>query len=298
MEPIENTKTENIEEKQPLLGDLLLVARKAQHLDLADISLKLNIKQIYLNALETHEYTAFPNLIFGLAFLRSYAALLHLDIDEMTRLFKQETAHLSCEPAQSPVVKNKDIMPSRRFLFWLFIVLIIVGGMNYVAKTAQFNQNHFFLLQDEEKIVKNDVKQNDVVENKSETLIENTPKIIEPTPEAVPETQEIIVEEAQQVYPPLSGRVLGWAEADILSFVALDTIDVVVKNKDKIVLNTTMKMGDVYNPPRFSKYMTLEVDKPQYLMVYYKKELYGVLDETGSEKKHALIPELYSKSKE
>ncbi len=75
----------------PGLGALLRGRRGALQLDLVQIANRLRIRAEYLEAIETADYQRLPGLPYAIGFVRTYAAFLGLDANEMVSRFKSET---------------------------------------------------------------------------------------------------------------------------------------------------------------------------------------------------------------
>ncbi len=73
------------------LGRLLCEARTAKEVSLADVEAVTRIRQKYLEALETGEYSRLPRGTVARGFLRTYAAYLGLDVDATLQQYTQES---------------------------------------------------------------------------------------------------------------------------------------------------------------------------------------------------------------
>ncbi|MDE2007964.1 MAG: helix-turn-helix domain-containing protein, partial [Rhodospirillales bacterium] len=76
----------------PQAGADLAAARARLGASLPEMARFLRIRQPFLAALEEGRLDALPGSAYALAFLRSYAAALGLDPEEMARRFKAEAA--------------------------------------------------------------------------------------------------------------------------------------------------------------------------------------------------------------
>lgn len=112
------------------IGQRLKRAREARYLTLERASEETRIRTVFLQALESDDYSVIPSAAQGRGFLRNYAAYLDLDIDEMIAEIQRNA------PAQSEVsgplpqvnLVETDIPPltesqiektAPRFLSWL-----------------------------------------------------------------------------------------------------------------------------------------------------------------------------------
>ena len=96
----------NAQKEASSLGQLLRAKRLKKKWEIEDVSHKLRIKPIYLEALEQGHYYAFPARTYGVGFLRSYSKLLDLDVEEMIRLFNQETSDIKEQPLDMLVLEK------------------------------------------------------------------------------------------------------------------------------------------------------------------------------------------------
>ncbi|HEY6433689.1 MAG TPA: RodZ domain-containing protein [Acetobacteraceae bacterium] len=79
----------------PRVGADLAAARERLGRTLPDMAAALCIRRPYLQALEQGHLSDLPGNAYALVFLRSYAAALGLDPDELSRRFKAEAAEVS-----------------------------------------------------------------------------------------------------------------------------------------------------------------------------------------------------------
>ena len=72
------------------VGSLLRASRMKHELDLRDVAETLNIRFIYLEAIEDGRYEDLPGAVYVVGFIRSYADFLGLDSEEVVRSYKNE----------------------------------------------------------------------------------------------------------------------------------------------------------------------------------------------------------------
>ncbi len=83
------------------LGRLLVEAREAKKLSLADVEAATRVRQKYLEALEQGNYGILPPGAIARGFLRNYARFLELDPVEVLRLYSQESGDTGPAPVAS-----------------------------------------------------------------------------------------------------------------------------------------------------------------------------------------------------
>lgn len=76
------------------IGTLLRSAREGFRLTTHDVSEALHIRAIYLEAIEEGKFEQLPGAAYARGYLRSYAAYLELDPQEILRQFEQGEAGL------------------------------------------------------------------------------------------------------------------------------------------------------------------------------------------------------------
>lgn len=111
----------------PSLGQTLRQARQASGLSLGQVSAALRIRERHLRAIEAGDYTELPAPAYATGFIRSYAAHLDLDGDELVRRFKRETEgeHLAPDLVM-PLSPSESKVPRG-----LLIGLLILGLCGY-----------------------------------------------------------------------------------------------------------------------------------------------------------------------
>ena len=80
------------------LGDELREARLALGISVAEMAARLRIRRAHLEALEEGRLRDLPGAAYAVGFVRSYAAALGLDADEMARRFRDLTGPAAVKP--------------------------------------------------------------------------------------------------------------------------------------------------------------------------------------------------------
>lgn len=126
------------------LGRLLHEARTARELSLADVETATRIRQKYLEALENGEYAGLPRGAVARGFLRTYAAYLGLDVDEILARYSQESGDVGdeveiAEPGKPRLVDYRplevelhDPMPNRWWPWLVALLIVIAAGAGIV----------------------------------------------------------------------------------------------------------------------------------------------------------------------
>lgn len=99
------------------IGNLLRAARQERRLSLPQVATRLHIRQRYLEALESGDFSQLPGLSYMRGYLLNYAGFLDLDKEELIRRFEQIEYSLERKGFYMPKVFSKDKLPSER-LVW------------------------------------------------------------------------------------------------------------------------------------------------------------------------------------
>lgn len=129
---LESTTLSHQDEQERAVGPgaRLREAREARGLTLGQAADQLKLKKSIIEALEADEYQRLPSILFARGYLRSYARLLALPIDEVIRTFEE----LGLVEAQPAMPKGAILTSKRRgehlVLKWGSVaVLLVLGGL-------------------------------------------------------------------------------------------------------------------------------------------------------------------------
>jgi cytoskeletal protein RodZ len=121
------------------LGRRLAEARTAKGLSLADVESITRIRQKWLEALESGEYSRLPRGAVARGFLRTYAAYLGLDVQAVLNLYTDESGDAGdgvfvAEPGKPRLVDYRpleveliDDRPDNRWVAWLVAVVVVAA---------------------------------------------------------------------------------------------------------------------------------------------------------------------------
>lgn len=125
------------------LGELLKTAREKMDMTVATAARHLNLKQSFIHALESGDYQVIDSMVYVKGYLRIYARLLQINIDQELTYLKAEAEHL-----QVPLVRRETVLDSRRSLHlsWfksrkkaIAFVVIVLAVVLVVVFVSQYS---------------------------------------------------------------------------------------------------------------------------------------------------------------
>src|SRR5260221_6584182 len=114
------------------LGTDLRRAREFRGYELVAVASALKIRPDYLRAIEDGRYDVLPGRAYAIGFVRAYAGLLGLDVEEALTRFKQEANGIDRVPALTfPSPPPEGRVPGGAVLFASLIIGAVVYGAWY-----------------------------------------------------------------------------------------------------------------------------------------------------------------------
>ncbi|MCH8506213.1 MAG: DUF4115 domain-containing protein [Ectothiorhodospiraceae bacterium] len=112
-------------------GAVLRVARVENGMSVADVAAALHLSKSMMEQLEADDFAALPPSTFTKGYLRSYALLLGLDVDEVLSRYPGDAAQESAKPLKvsRPVKTSPDISPGMMRGFMLGGVIALLVGI-------------------------------------------------------------------------------------------------------------------------------------------------------------------------
>lgn len=264
------------------IGEALKNAREKKNLTLSEISQKLRIKEVYLEALEKGHYYVFPGLSYGSGFLRTYALFLGLDAKKLVEAFHKETSEIKVEPAQMPIPKNSNLMPSFKTILNAFIFLLIIYLVWYIYVNLTT------------PIIPEDTLKNE--EQTLQLLTQNSPNKAQNEAEinsdaAIPlliDSVSVTKEQPVQMKAPESTptpkpttKTYGSPKTTGMALVATDEVWVRIMDDDGTVFERVLYPGDRYNLPERAEDLRIRTANAGALKVYVNDKEVRLLGEKG-----------------
>lgn len=116
------------------LGERLKAAREAKGVSLLEAEEDTKIRKRYLEALEDEEYNIIPGIVYAKGFLRTYAAYLGFNSDEVMAEFrllnireeKPERAKVKFQEYKAPTVRRRKKLKWKPSLLTVFLAVAAV----------------------------------------------------------------------------------------------------------------------------------------------------------------------------
>ena len=148
------------------LGEKLKTARDAKGVTLTQAEEETKIRRRYLEALENEEYDIIPGVVYTKGFLKTYAAYLGLDIDEIMTDFK--LLNIREEKPERPQVKFQAYTTSvsrrkRKFKWkpaWLTVILAAAAIITLLLFDNVWNNDRGIAVNPSDNKPKTDVNEN------------------------------------------------------------------------------------------------------------------------------------------
>lgn len=269
VEPVKEEKKEKAP-KITKIGAMLKEMRQQKGLKLVDVSKKLCIRKCYLEAIEDSNYKEIPAFPYGIGFIRSYAAFLGLNGENIVELYKEETTSSKTKNMNILEPQPEATMPSIQHILIsiLAIVLIYAGWFFYSQSTeekstpAEYTEEALDSYDDvvvvedfkndaetvsqpetvevintnEQITVSNDIYTGDVKEATQPTVVEDNKETQDNSTNEVAnkETKEFVKQEIPTVGVYLEILKTTWVE---------------VKDSDKLYLSKVLQPGELYRVP-------------------------------------------------
>lgn len=108
------------------VGESLQQARELMQLGVSDIADVLHITPTYVNLIEKNQFQKLPAPIFTRGYIKSYARVVNLPIDEMIALYLQQTGDVLAESQIRPAVNEYGVSVRRHAIKWAAGVILAV----------------------------------------------------------------------------------------------------------------------------------------------------------------------------
>lgn len=119
-------------------GEKLRAAREQKGFSIEAAEEETKIRKLYLEALEKEAFTLLPARVYAVGFVKRYVQFLDLDVEELSREFKEIAYGAGDEEPQvlyTPVKKESilDRMPVKNLFFAVGFLLLAIWAGNYLV---------------------------------------------------------------------------------------------------------------------------------------------------------------------
>lgn len=122
------------------VGGLLRAARLRQGLSVQDVSVALRIRRPYLEAIEDGRLSALPAAAYAIGFVKTYAAALGLDQEEIARRWRDETGSAAARKPELSFpapVPERGIPAGALIAVGVMLAAVLYGGWYHLSGTGQ-----------------------------------------------------------------------------------------------------------------------------------------------------------------
>jgi len=190
-------------------GQLIKAARQKKQISLNDVSQKLLLSKRVLTAIDDDDYSIIPAAVYAEGYLRAYAKLLQISVDEIIKSFRFLNAYPSsdletkvesdkdfklCAWVKSfPCLKSFSFICIKKHYRWLLlttlILVLLLGTIIYISKglKAKSNDNQAdvpssVISQAEKTVAKNSSKGTDEKSAESDLSVSRSDNTLERVP--------------------------------------------------------------------------------------------------------------------
>ena len=116
-------------------GDVLRQERLRRGLSEKQVADKLHITMHYVKAIESNSYEKLPGAVFAKGYIKSYALLLELEVDELFSLYDEYNAQVQEEKAEES--RQRARRKKDRNKPWVVLSLLaFIGGFVGLCKSV------------------------------------------------------------------------------------------------------------------------------------------------------------------
>ncbi|MBQ9731637.1 MAG: helix-turn-helix domain-containing protein [Alphaproteobacteria bacterium] len=258
------------------VGSLLKEMRLQKGLRIPDVSKKLCIRKIYLEAIEDSNYEEIPPLPYGIGFIRSYAEYLGLNSSNIVELYKEETNTKSDNGMYVLEAQDEATLPGRKYLLIsLLAVVAIYAGWHFYNRNLSEETLSETVAQVEETGSDVDMQKEPLIVEDYTVTSENTEVQTSATDEVVAGNSQVVITEESFEETSESKEISDPQQEGVVIKVKEETW-VEVKDKNKLYLSKVLPAGTEYIIPEGGKGMVLSVGKVSGAEVYINGKLTSV----------------------
>lgn len=271
----ENDAKANNQKTVNKVGSLLKEMRLQKGLRIPDVSKKLCIRKIYLEAIENSDYDEIPPLPYGIGFIRSYAEYLGLNSSNIVELYKEETNSKPDGNIYVLEAQNEATVPGRKYLLISLLSIVVIYAGWHV-----FNRNSADETAPVEEVVTT-IEEN--TETQKEPLVVEDYTVTSEVEENVTDAQNVETSDTNE-NPQVTITEESFSENENEKNIINNNMPEVVvkvkeetwievKDKNKLYLSKVLQSGAEYVVPEGGKGMILSIGKVNGADVYINGKL-------------------------
>lgn len=277
------------------IGQRLSKARHDLDKKRSTVAEDLNIRESYIEAIESDDYSKLPGKAYVSGFIKSYSEYLELDVDDILKMLRA-TQDLQEDYQNMPQQLYKDYKRTRHICMFSFvIVLILVIGINYynyvqheinirkIEKKDSASQTLTSFYNQTQK--KEDLK---IIENSSQEITSKLTKVKEKAKEESKYNEENIELYKQKSKPPFA-EVLLKATDDV--WIQIRLLD----RKDMVFVSHTIPKGKYYWVTRQDN-AVMDISDPSKLEVIIDKKNLGPMGPSNKKVRGIFLDSEYLKT--
>jgi cytoskeletal protein RodZ len=265
------------------IGQKLSAARHEQNKKRSTVAEDLNIREIYIEAIETDDYSVIPGKAYISGFIKSYAEYLDLDAEDLLKMLRA-TQNMQEDYQNMPQQLYKDYRRTKNIFLLSFVaLLLVIVGFNYYSYVShQINIRKIESKSSSSETLNSFFKQTQKIEEevaaavKKEKAVEDkeAAQKTEPKQEVSTKLDEAELDLYMQKSKPPFARILLKAKKDVW-------FQIRPINENRIYVSRTLPAGKAYWVTPWEN-VVLDVSNPAYMEIFLDDESLGF---TGSNAK-------------
>lgn len=254
------------------IGQKLSAARHEQNKKRSTVAEDLNIREIYIEAIEKDDYSVIPGKAYISGFIKSYAEYLNLDAEDLLKMLRA-TQNMQEDYQNMPQQLYKDYKRTKNIFLLSFVaLLLVIVGFNYYSYVNhQINIRKIESKADSSETLNSFFKQTQKIEQEIAEVNSNKddkPALVEAEVKSEPKALE---EEKLELYmqkskPPFA-RVLLKAKKDV--WFQIRPVD-----QNRIYVSRTLPAGKAYWVTPWEN-VVLDVSNPAYMEIFLDDKSLG-----------------------
>lgn len=256
------------------IGQKLSAARHELNKKRSTVAEELNIREIYIEAIEKDDYSVIPGKAYISGFIKSYAEYLNLDAEDLLKMLRA-TQNMQEDYQNMPQQLYKDYKRTKNIFLLSFVaLLLVIVGFNYYSYVNhQINIRKIENKSNSSETLNSFFKQ---TQNIEEGIAVDTKEVVEDVNETPASAKEEVVSDVkdseielymQKSKPPFA-RILLKAKKDVW-------FQIRPINQNRIYVSRTLPAGKAYWVTPWED-VVLDVSNPAYMEIILDDKSLGI----------------------